>query len=247
MNGRKTPKAGLLKCLLALPLSIGLIGIGNAQEVQPEVSQTQAVHEPLEDDNVVLTVVEKMPVFPGGQQALFEYLSKSIRYPAEAMAANEQGRVIVEFWVMKDGSIENIKVVRSISPALDKEAIRVVADMPRWTPGELRGEKVNVKYALPINFRSDNVNLQNNKETSDIASEGSSTPPTDAANKSISAQSPLFIVDGVVQSDNFDVNSLFPQQIEKVEVMKEKTGIKLYGKRAQNGVITITTRREASR
>ncbi len=106
-----------------------------------------------EEEDVIFQVVEKMPEFPGGQQALFEYLSKNIRYPVIAQENGLQGRVICQFVVNSDGSIVDIEVVRSVDPSLDKEAIRVIQSMPKWKAGEQRGKKVRVKFTLPVNFR----------------------------------------------------------------------------------------------
>ena len=106
-----------------------------------------------EEEEVIFQVVEKMPQFPGGPQALFEYLSKNIRYPVIAQENGLQGRVICQFVVNSDGSIVDIVVVRSVDPSLDKEAVRVIESMPKWQPGEQRGKAVRVKYTLPVNFR----------------------------------------------------------------------------------------------
>ena len=103
----------------------------------------------------IFDVVEVMPQFPGGAPKLFEYLSQNIRYPKEAMESNTQGRVIVSFVVCKDGSICDAKVVKSVSPALDAEGLRVISSMPNWTPGTQSGKTVNVKYTVPISFRLD--------------------------------------------------------------------------------------------
>ena len=106
------------------------------------------------DDNAVFMVVEKMPEFPGGQQALFNYLSEHVKYPKDAQEQAIEGRVICQFIVEKDGSIGNITVVRtSGNESLDNEAIRVIQSMPKWKPGLQRGKPVRVKYTLPINFR----------------------------------------------------------------------------------------------
>ena len=106
-----------------------------------------------EEEEVIFQVVEKMPQFPGGPQALFEYLSKNIRYPVIAQENGLQGRGICQFVVNSDGSIVDIVVVRSVDPSLDKEAVRVIESMPKWQPGEQRGKAVRVKYTLPVNFR----------------------------------------------------------------------------------------------
>lgn len=106
-----------------------------------------------EDTEVVFVVVESMPSFPGGDAALFKYLNDNIKYPVIAQESGIQGRVICQFVVNRDGSIVDIEVVRSVDKSLDAEAIRVIKNMPRWTPGKQRGKTVRVKYTLPVNFR----------------------------------------------------------------------------------------------
>ncbi len=106
-----------------------------------------------EDTDVPFVVVEQMPSFPGGDAALMKYLSDNIRYPVIAAESGIQGRVILQFVVNRDGTIVDIEVVRSIDRSLDAEAVRVVSNMPRWTPGRQRGRTVRVKYTLPVNFR----------------------------------------------------------------------------------------------
>ena len=101
----------------------------------------------------VFDVVEKMPEYPGGQAALFEYLSKNVKYPADAEKQKIEGRVLVTFVVNTDGSITDIEVVKKAFPSLDAEAVRVISGMPKWTPGEQKGQKVRVKYTVPLNFR----------------------------------------------------------------------------------------------
>ena len=98
-------------------------------------------------------MVEQMPEFPGGVQALMQFLYENIRYPEAALTAGKQGRVVVQFVVEADGTVSSAKVVRSISEDLDAEALRVVNAMPRWTPGKHKGKAVRVKYTLPVSFR----------------------------------------------------------------------------------------------
>lgn len=105
------------------------------------------------DEGEIFEVVESNPSFPGGDEALMKWLSKNLKYPASAQDAGIQGRVVVQFVVNKDGSIVEPKVVRNVDPALDKEAIRVVSAMPKWTPGKQRGKTVRVRYTLPVMFR----------------------------------------------------------------------------------------------
>ena len=100
-------------------------------------------------------VVEQMPEFPGGQIAMLNFLSKNIRYPEAAHKAGIQGRVVATFVVEKDGSISNAKVMRSIDPLLDAEALRVINSMPNWIPGKQDGKPVAVKYTVPVSFKLD--------------------------------------------------------------------------------------------
>lgn len=120
---------------------------------EKKAQETLETHSKSVPDSVVFEVVEEMPDFPGGMKALMEYLSQNIKYPAEAHAKGIQGRVIVSFIVKKDGSISDIKVVRSVDPYLDKEAERVIAAMPAWKPGKQRGQAVNVRFTVPVAFR----------------------------------------------------------------------------------------------
>ena len=101
----------------------------------------------------VYDVVEEMPSFPGGLTALFQFLSQSIKYPVVAEENGVQGRVLVTFVVERDGSITDVKVVKSIDPSLDAEAKRVIRSMPRWKPGKQNGSAVRVKYTVPVTFR----------------------------------------------------------------------------------------------
>ena len=111
-------------------------------EVPPAVEETK-----------IFEVVEQMPSFPGGDAALMQFLSKNIKYPVVAEENGIQGRVIATFVVERDGSITDVKVVKSVDPSLDKEAIRVVKSMPKWIPGKQNGSAVRVKYTVPVTFR----------------------------------------------------------------------------------------------
>lgn len=113
----------------------------------------QALEEKKRGKDFVYDVVEKMPSFPGGYQALFDYLEKNIKYPAKAVKNKIQGRVIVQFIVDEKGNLSDIKVVKSAEPSLNAEAVRVVKSMPRWNPGMQNGKAVKVRYTLPVTFR----------------------------------------------------------------------------------------------
>lgn len=109
--------------------------------------------EMTEADNTIFEVVEQMPEYPGGQRALMEFLARNIRYPRSEMLNGVQGRVIIQFIVDKDGTVTEPTVVRKVSPEIDKEAMRVITSMPKWTPGKQRGKPVRVKYTVPVRFR----------------------------------------------------------------------------------------------
>ena len=132
------------------------IEINTEDDKDVEVVIAAPVEAPVEEEEeeVVFVVVETMPEFPGGQQALFKYLSENVKYPVIAQENGIQGRVICQFVVNKDGSIVDVEVVRSGGDAsLDKEAVRVIKSMPKWKPGKQRGKAVRMKYTVPVNFR----------------------------------------------------------------------------------------------
>ncbi|MBQ5981396.1 MAG: energy transducer TonB [Prevotella sp.] len=114
---------------------------------------TNESEEKKEVANKVFDVVEQMPSFPGGNEALMKFLSENVKYPVVAQENGVQGRVVVSFVVERDGSITDVKVVRSVDPSLDKEATRVVKSMPNWIPGKQNGAAVRVKYNVPVSFR----------------------------------------------------------------------------------------------
>jgi protein TonB len=110
--------------------------------------------ERTEDTNEIFTNVEVLPQFPGGIEAFYKFLSKTLQYPPMARENNVQGRVTVNFVVEKDGSLTDIKVVRGVPGGadLDQEAIRVLKRSPKWTPGVQNGRSVRVSYTVPVMF-----------------------------------------------------------------------------------------------
>ena len=109
------------------------------------VSQKDQKEEPFD-------VVEDMPAFPGGMEAMIQFISNNIQYPADAQKQKVDGRVLVNFVVEKDGSITEVKVIKPTFPSLDAEAVRVVKAMPKWKPGYQKGQAVRVQFTMPINF-----------------------------------------------------------------------------------------------
>jgi len=130
------------KLILMLLMAGGCLMTANAQKTV--VSQT---------NQKVFDTVEQMPEYPGGMQAMIEFLQTNMKYPEDAAKQKVEGRVMVQFIVETDGSISDVHVAKQVFPSLDAEAIRVVQAMPKWTPGKEKGNVVRVKYNLPIVFR----------------------------------------------------------------------------------------------
>lgn len=162
------------------------------------------------DDGRVFDVVEEQPRYPGGTNALMTYLRDNIKYPAEAAKAGIQGKVIVQFVVGKDGTVRDVKPIRNISPELDAEAVRVVAAMPKWVPGYQRGEAVNVRYTLPVNFRMDG---------------GPDSESQKAAGSNIAFSDDVYyVVDGVHVSAA-ELKKISADKINSIEVFKGESAV----------------------
>jgi len=135
--------------------AIGTFDVKGNDEAEGEVLKAKEViaDEPKVEEQKVFDVVEQMPEFPGGQAALLKWISDHIKYPAVAEENGIQGRVVATFVVERDGSVTDVKIARSIDPSLDKEAIRVLKQMPKWIPGKQNGSAVRVKYTVPVTFK----------------------------------------------------------------------------------------------
>lgn len=167
-NKQKTNRFAGYKYLFFLPLAFALVFMNSCKRkpkvqkqemegtrvvVKAESAEDTAQIKNVESTEKTFEVVEQMPTFSGGDAALMKYLSENIKYPKAAEKAGEQGRVVVNFIVEKDGAISNVNVVRSVTPTLDAEAVRVIKAMPKWVPGKQDGQFVRVKYNVPVSFR----------------------------------------------------------------------------------------------
>lgn len=160
MDKNRSSRNSLLRYLFLLPVALLLVVACNSREdeltdeqilkQEKTAAPMNSVKEVAED---VFVVVEEMPQYPGGTDALLKFLADNIKYPQSAEDAKIQGRVIASFVVTKAGKVSDINIVRGVDPELDDEAVRVIKMMPDWTPGRQRGEAVNVKYTLPVTFR----------------------------------------------------------------------------------------------
>ena len=145
---KKGKKAGTIK---VNGQEIKVVEQDDIVTMEGEVDQDQAKEEAFD-------VVEEMPEFPGGPKALMDYLMTNVKYPKTAFDADIQGRVIAQFVVDKEGTVRDAHVVKSVDPALDAEALRVINNMPKWRPGRQNGKVVNVKYTIPVSFSLDGNN-----------------------------------------------------------------------------------------
>ncbi len=144
--------------LMSTKTAIGSFDVKGNDDANGEILKAkEVIAEPEppkhEEGNKVFDIVEQQPLFPGGPAALMKYLSENTKYPVVAQENGVQGRVTVQFVVEKDGSISDVHVLRGVDPSLDKEAVRVVKSMPRWTPGKQNGITVRVNYRVPVLFR----------------------------------------------------------------------------------------------
>ena len=166
LNKRRTRSVGKVKYLMLLPMAAGLLLANNMdamarvvnEKVAAVISQPSSVEmgapiAVVPDDDKVYETCDEMPEFPGGVKALLDYLAKNVQYPVEAQQNGTQGRVPLCFIVEKDGSLSNVEVLRSLSPALDAEAVRVIKAMPKWKPAKDKGKVVRVRYTVPVVFR----------------------------------------------------------------------------------------------
>ena len=165
MNKERSKSIGRLKYLLLLPVCALLFMMSStpvsAQSTKSTTHPDGSVTIKYGGKDMVIKaagedfyqVVEEMPQFPGGVKALMDYLKTNVKYPEAAKAAKIEGRVTTSFIVGEDGVIRDVKVLRSVSPELDAEAIRVMSSMPKWEPGKQDGKPVPVRYTVPINFK----------------------------------------------------------------------------------------------
>ena len=180
MNKKRTPNIGRLKYLLFFPMAALLtVACGNQKQEQPaektgDTPATEAVTQPKtaveataaqpetsatetaatsDEQEKVYHMVDEKPVFPGGEMAMMEFIGANIHYPDKAIKDGKQGTVVCQFVVNSKGKISDVKIMRSVSPEMDAEAVRVIKSMPTWTPGKQDGKAVNTAYTLPIRFR----------------------------------------------------------------------------------------------
>lgn len=173
-------------------------------------------------DEKVYDKVEKIPQYPGGQSELMKFLR--IPLPSDIiLGCGSQGRVIIQFIVEKDGTVTNPKVVRSVDPYLDKDALKLFDRMSRWIPGEQGGQKVRVKMAVPVRGEFKEI-IEKDKETNKAL---------------VQKQKPLIFIDSLEVPPTI-IDTLNPARVKEFKVLKGKEALDLYGQKGANGVVLIT-------
>jgi TonB family protein len=231
-----TPASSSVAMLTDLPLAVPLAPVQiNEDAYKKAISEQEVIpaDEPkfMPDTGKIYTVVEVLPSFPGGNSNFIQFLASNIRYPAEDRKNNTQGRVTMQFVVEADGKLSNIRSLRSPTPAMAEEGVRVLASSPAWRPGIQNGRAVRAMFTVPINFTLAYDPVQNN-----INNEASKITIRDQEGK------PLIIKDGIeIES----LNNVNPNTIESVTILKDATATEKYGLKGVNGVIIITTKKDS--
>lgn len=188
-------------------------------------------------------IPETFPQFPGGHIALFEYLSKNIKFPKSKENEDVKVRVVTTFTVEKDGSITDAKIVRSQGEAFDNEALRVINGMPKWIPGTQNGKAVRVKYTLPITFSTtDSDKKIKSVRTIDMNDNGGKQPEGKVVSRKaemFSSEDFVLVVNGKVVEA---LSGIKPSDIEKVDVKKDAETMKKYNVEDKQGVMFISTK-----
>jgi TonB family protein len=184
-------------------------------------------------DELIFESVDENPEYPGGVKQMYEFIADNIKYPMEAERNEISGKVFVKFIVRKDGSISDLKVLKGIGSGCDEETIRVLSQMPKWTPGKHNGEPVNVMFTMPVNFE-----LNYEKHANGVALPRSSDT---FKLRGINGKEQIFILDGK-EIKKEELNQLEPGKIETVTVLKDNEAVKIYGEKGRDGVIIIKTK-----
>ena len=215
---------------------------GGASDVTEPVQTAESPQAGPDDE--VYDVVENQPQFPGGSEAMMKFLRNTIKYPEAAAKAGIKGRVIAQFIIARDGTVTDPKIMRSVSPELDEEALRVIRAMPKWTPGTQNGKAVAVRYTIPITFSMDRPSA------ADIASRASASVKSKTngeelmviTGNSASDKDMLVVINGKVATTD-DLKALKVDEVKSMEIFKDaKNTVDKYGDAARNGVIQVTLR-----
>ena len=241
MNRKKSPFQNLTKHLSVLPLIVLLITPNSVYaQLNEQQKETTLPQEPVKRESKtdeIFVVVEQQPEFIGGTTELMKFLSENIVYPSDALIDKIEGRVIVNFVINKDGDVSDVNIVRGINPSLDSETLRVISLMPNWKPGLIKGEKVRVRYTLPIVFR---IPDKEKDETRVVGSSSMKEETSKTLTEKFGVDKHLIIIDGVKMEKGFDLNSINRDDIDFIAVLKMELAIAIYGEEGKDGAVVIT-------
>ncbi|WP_321438745.1 TonB family protein [uncultured Bacteroides sp.] len=278
MNKKRTKSIGKTKYAMFIPLAVLLMLVSNIEAVarvtgqftkdiagstKDEVSRETALYssapitqandstKPKKED--VYTAVEVMPQFPGGEKALLKYIASNLKYPVQSQENKIEGKVYIRFIVTEKGNITKVTVMRSLDQYCNEEALRVIKEMPKWTPGKQNGKNVSVYYVIPIMFKLTGSPANSEKNTTkknyhaviDYGTNLNSSNSTSHTiiNKSEDATPPLYILNGKEISGT-EMKKLDPNSIQSINVLKDKSATEKYGDKGANGVIEITLKEQ---
>ncbi len=216
---------------MTLPINFVLNGIENPKVENIPGSFTVVAYPPKESaiqadqKDKPFMIVEQMPQFEGGENALNQFIAKNLKYPADAAEKGISGTVVVRFVVGKTGDIKDAAVVRGVNESLDKEALRVINLLPKWKPGMQKGEAVDVYFAVPIRY---------------TLSKSSSPSISDLYFKQ---NPPLIIIDGK-ESTAEEIKNTAKEKIESINILKDNAAKEAYGEKGKNGVIVVTLKKQ---
>ena len=241
MKSKKSSRWQSLKAVVVVPIAaVAVVAFANPKV--KSVTEEVVAETKVAPDNV-FTVVQNMPEFPGKTSGLLEYLQKNVKFPQTLEDSDIEGTVAVSFIVRKDGSIDDVKVMRSVHPDLDAEAKRVVEAMPKWNAGTQNGKAVNVRYVLPIKFEKANTisheeDVVKSKEIIKISA-GAGFTKREIEYKVSTENNPLVIINGV-KSTSEDLKKLPGEKIKHINVLHKEGAIEKYGDAAKDGAIEVT-------
>jgi len=227
-----------------VPASLGYVNLNKVNIISynkksVEASNSENIHQDDADKKIYDFVsIDKQPEFPGGIAKFYKYLSGSIKYPKMAIENNVQGKVFLSFIVEKDGSLSDLQITRGLGSGTDEEAIRVLKESPKWNPGSSNGMAVRVKYNINVNFTLNDEPAKQLKL--------SNVPANRVIFKEGANLDALIILDGVKLPDNSQLNTINANNIESISILKDQTAVNLYGPRAKNGAIIITSKTKNS-
>lgn len=206
----------------------------------PVVAEIPTVQNPPADAKTFdFSSIEDKPTFQGGDAQTFgKWVSTQLNYPEDEKNAGHEGRVMLQFAINTDGSVSDVKVMRSCGyEALDAEAVRVISSSPNWKPGMVNGEPVKVTFMFPVIYQ-----VRGEKENPVIISASANGSQPGIRIWSTTGETPLIYLDGVKYTGN--INDIDPATISSMEVLKGQNAIDKYGEEAKNGVLLITTKKQ---